>query len=67
MKNERLLGTSAAARALEVSENVVRRKANEGALPCTRDTSGKRLFTAKAIAEFKAQWKPTPVSIARSK
>jgi DNA-binding transcriptional MerR regulator len=48
-----LRGISAAAREIGISEQVVRRKANAGAIECIRDVTGKRLFTAEAIETFK--------------
>ena len=50
-----LMGTSAVARELRLSENVVRRKADEGLIECVRDSSNKRLFTTDAVREFKRQ------------
>jgi hypothetical protein len=48
-----LLGTSHAARALGVSEQIVRRRADNGALPHIRDATGRRLFSSETIEAAK--------------
>jgi len=53
-KESPLLGTSAAARELGLCENMVRRRADQGKIEYVRDVSGRRLFTAEAIATYKA-------------
>lgn len=57
----RLLGLSAFARLLEISENTARRYSNVGIVNPKRDSSGRRLFTpadvdkARAYLERKSQ------------
>jgi DNA-binding transcriptional MerR regulator len=41
------------ARALVLSEHTVRRYANNGTLPCTRDAAGRRLFDPDDIERFR--------------
>jgi hypothetical protein len=52
---EQLLGVSAVARELRLSENFVRRLADAGELPCQRDAANKRLFSAYTVAQYRAQ------------
>ena len=49
------LGVKAAARELDLSEAYVRRLADNGTLPHTRDSSGKRLFAEADVRQFKKQ------------
>lgn len=49
------LGTSEAARRLRVHEMTIRRWTETGRLPCVRDSSGKRLFTAAMVDKFAAE------------
>ena len=46
---EELLGSSETARRLRLHEATVRRWAEEGKLPCVRDSAGRRIFFAKDI------------------
>jgi len=50
-----LVGVSEAARRLKLSENTVRRFANQGLIPCTRDTSNKRLFDPDVLDRIKSE------------
>jgi DNA-binding transcriptional MerR regulator len=47
MSTDILLTVSATARLAECSENYVRRAANRGLVTASRDSSGRRLFTAE--------------------
>jgi len=49
----KFFGLSGAASFLGCDGRTVRRYANGGRLPCTKDASGKRLFALSALIKFK--------------
>ena len=51
INDEQLVGLSGAANFLSCSEAAVLNRANSGAIKCTRDSSGKRIFR---VADLKA-------------
>jgi excisionase family DNA binding protein len=48
-----LLGSTHAARALGISEQTLRRRADSGVLPHIRDAAGRRLFSNETIEAAK--------------
>lgn len=52
-KSPRLLGTASVARALDRSEDTVRRLLDAGAIPSIRDSAGRRLANETDVLAYK--------------